>query len=188
MGIPISLASQHYKFSEQKMYNRDTILGTDVYILTAYFVDPKTICQADKIPNRKEGTTGSGLWLQNGTDPIRDSVQAPINQSDIGTTKWARGHCFISMGLHYWYDNRLDLDCDFFFPSFLLYNDGKLTGFGWATVGKYEISKRTEYPPLSALGSFLEPVPTCMAQRFNDAGGFTTMHLYFNAAPWNLLC
>jgi hypothetical protein len=32
-----------------------------------------------------------------------------------------------------------------------MYNKGKLTGFGWAVVGKYEFTKRTEYPPLSAL-------------------------------------
>jgi len=32
-----------------------------------------------------------------------------------------------------------------------MFNKGKLTGFGWATVGKYDYSKHTEYPPLSAL-------------------------------------
>jgi len=32
-----------------------------------------------------------------------------------------------------------------------MYNKGKLTGFGWANVGKYEYTQRTEYPPLSAL-------------------------------------
>jgi len=55
------------------------------------------------------------------------------------------------LGVHYWYDNRLDVACDLFFPSFLMYNKGKLTGFGWATAGKYEYTKRTEFPPLSAL-------------------------------------
>jgi hypothetical protein len=188
MGIPISIATAYYNFTHQPMYNQDTILGTDVYILTAYFFDPKTICQSNGISNRPVGVTGTGLWLQNGTDPIQNSFLIPINQSDIVSTKWVQGQCFISMGLHYWYDNRLDLDCDFFFPVFLMYNKGELTGFGWATVGKYEFSKRTEYPPLSALGSFLKPVPTCFAQRFEEAGGFTTMHVYFNAAPWNLLC
>jgi hypothetical protein len=54
-------------------------------------------------------------------------------------------------GLHYWYDNRLDKDCDEFFPTFLMYNKGKLTGFGWDAVGKYEYTKRTEFPPLTAL-------------------------------------
>jgi charged multivesicular body protein 7 len=80
------------------MYNRDTILGTDVYILTAYFFDPKTICQSNGISNRPVGVTGTGLWLQNGTDPIQDSFLIPINQSDIVSTKWVQGQCFISMG------------------------------------------------------------------------------------------
>lgn len=96
--IPISLVTQYYKWTEQKMFNRDTILGTDVYILTAYFIDPKTICQSNGNTIRKLGSVGTGLWLQNGTDPIRDSFTVPINQSEIHTTKWVQGACFISMG------------------------------------------------------------------------------------------
>jgi hypothetical protein len=85
-----------------------------------------------------------------------------------------------------------------------MYNKGKLTGFGWVAFGKYEYTKRTEFPPLAAITvslekllliiyifhiqSFLKPVPTCIPQRYNDAGGFTTMHVYFNAEAWNLLC
>ncbi|CAF3715712.1 unnamed protein product [Adineta steineri] len=189
MGIPASLINdKYYKFSEQKMYNRDTIAGIDVYILTAYFIDPKTICQSDADNTRKVGTTGTGLWLQNGPDPIQDSFSSPMNQTDANKTKWVQGACFPSMGVHYWYDNRLDTDCSHFFPAFLMYNQGKLTGFGWATAGKFEHTKRAEYPPLAALTSFLVPVPTCMPDFFHETSGFTTMHVYFNAAPWNLLC
>jgi len=57
----------------------------------------------------------------------------------------------ICLGVHYWYDNRLDLNCDEIFPAFLLYNKGKLTGFGWTLIGKFEYSKRTEFPPLTAV-------------------------------------
>jgi len=190
MAIPTSIVpGKYYNFSAQKMFNRDTIVGTDVYVLTAYFVDPKTICQSGRDASRlkKEGT-GTGLWLQNGTDPIHDSFQSPLYEKEINKTKWVKGACFPSMGVHYWYDNRLDTDCDTFFPSFLLYNKGKLTGFGWDTIGKYDYTKRTEFPPLSAITTFLKPVPTCMIDRYNAAGGFTTMHLYFNAEPLNLLC
>ncbi|CAF4146660.1 unnamed protein product, partial [Adineta steineri] len=134
------------------------------------------------------GTTGTGLWLQNGPDPIQDSFSSPMNQTDANKTKWVQGACFPSMGVHYWYDNRLDTDCSHFFPAFLMYNQGKLTGFGWATAGKFEHTKRAEYPPLAALTSFLVPVPTCMPDFFHETSGFTTMHVYFNAAPWNLLC
>jgi charged multivesicular body protein 7 len=80
------------------MYNQDTIAGIDVHILTAYFIDPKTICQSDETTNRKLGVVGTGLWLQNGTDPIRDSFLLPIDQSDADKTKWVKGACFPSMG------------------------------------------------------------------------------------------
>ncbi|CAF1451014.1 unnamed protein product [Rotaria sordida] len=190
MAIPTSMITEKtFKFLSQRMFNRDNIVGIDVYILTAYFVDPSTICTSgrDATGLKNEGT-GTGLWLQNGTNPISDSVQAPLYESGVSATKWTKGACFPSMGVHYWYDNRLEKDCDDFFPSFLMYNKGKLTGFGWAAVGKYEYTKRTEFPPYSAIKSFLNPVPTCMEQRYKDVGGFTTMHIYFNTAAWNLLC
>ena len=93
------ISDKYYKFSEQRMYNRDTIAGIDVYILTAYFVDPKTICQSDEHATpRVKRSIGTGLWLQNGTDPIRDSFSSPISQSETNQTKWAQGACFPSMG------------------------------------------------------------------------------------------
>ncbi len=92
------MASQYYNFTGQKMYNRDRIGGVDLYILTAYFVDPTTICRSNGDANREVGTTGTGLWLQNGPDPVRDSFSSPIAQSDADNTKWVKGSCFPSMG------------------------------------------------------------------------------------------
>jgi charged multivesicular body protein 7 len=93
------VTEQHYKFSQQKMFNRDNISGIDVYILTAYFVDPKTICQSNRdITTFKKGDIGTGLWFQNGTNPIGDSVSTPIQQSDADKTKWVKGSCFPTMG------------------------------------------------------------------------------------------
>jgi hypothetical protein len=65
----------------------------------------------------------------------------------------------IYLGIHYWYDNRLDANCDTFFPVFLLYNKGKLTGFGWVAFGKFEYTKRTEFPPLAAITVSLKKFP-----------------------------
>jgi hypothetical protein len=93
------ITEKYYKFSQQKMFNRDNIAGIDVYILTAYFVDPKTICQsAENTSARVTEFTGTGVWLQNGTDPIQDSFSIPISQSDVNQTKWVQGACFPSMG------------------------------------------------------------------------------------------
>jgi len=190
MGIPSSfITDKYYKYSTQKMFNRDTILDKDVYILTAYFVDPSTICSSGRdASSLKEEGTGTGVWLQNGTDPIRDSIHAPLHENEVSDTKWVKGACFPSMGIHYWFDNRLDSECDKFFPVFLLYNHGKLTGLGWVAFGKFDYTKRTEFPPWGAIQSFLKPVPTCMQKEYDDVGGFTTMHVYFNTSPLNLTC
>jgi len=119
---------------------------------------------------------------------FRDSVQMPMYENTVHTTKWVKGACFPSMGIHYWYDNRLDSNCAEYFPVFLMYNKGKLTGFGWVTFGKFEYTKRTEFPPLPVITAFLKPVPTCMPQEFEDVNGFTTMHHFFNTEPLNLRC
>jgi len=92
------MVSPYYNWTDQTMYNTDTIGGVDVYILTAYFVDPQTICSSTDIPNRRLGDTGTGLWLQNGTDPIQNSFTIPLDQNKINETKWTLGHCFYSMG------------------------------------------------------------------------------------------
>jgi hypothetical protein len=90
---------KYYNFTAQPMFNRDTIAGIDVDVLTAYFVDPKTICQAGRnAQTLKTVGTGNGLWLQNGTDPIRDSFVASLAESDVSSTKWVKGACFPTMG------------------------------------------------------------------------------------------
>ena len=93
------VTEQYYKYSKQPMFNRDTIAGIDAYILTAYFVDPKTICSSDENTNvRLKRDVGTGFWLQNGTDPILNSVSIPIDQAGTSSTKWIEGACFPSMG------------------------------------------------------------------------------------------
>ncbi|UJR07059.1 hypothetical protein I4U23_011347 [Adineta vaga] len=190
MALPVSMAKRDlYKFDTVKMFNRDIVAGIDAYVLTAYFVDPRSICGSgrDAALLKIEGM-GTGLWLQNGSDPIINSVQAPLYENNVNTTKWVKGSCFPSMGMHYWYDNRVDKECDEIFPVFLLYNKGKLTGLGWGLAGKYEYSNRTEPVPYNAVSSFMRIVPTCLKSYYDKVGGFTSIHLYFNTAPWNLLC
>jgi hypothetical protein len=93
------VSQKYYKWSSQPMFNQDTINGTDVYVLTAYFIDPKTICQPGRdAQSLKTVGTGGGLWLQNGTDPIRDTFVAPLVESDVVSTKWAKGACFPTLG------------------------------------------------------------------------------------------
>lgn len=53
--------------------------------------------------------------------------------------------------MHYWYDNRLDSDCQIYFPTFLMYNQGQLSAFSFGLPGLYTYSNRTEYPSLAVL-------------------------------------
>jgi len=90
-----------YKFDSVKMFNRDEVAGVNAYILTAYFVDPRTICQSGRDSARlKLDGTGNGLWFQNGSDPIIDSVEVPLHENEINQTKWVQGSCFPSMGIY----------------------------------------------------------------------------------------
>lgn len=52
-------------------------------------------------------------------------------------------------GVHYWYNITESMNCDNFFPAFLLYNGGRLNAFGWAMVIE-QSSKRFEHPPHSS--------------------------------------
>lgn len=85
------------------MFNRDRICGIDVYILTAYFIDPKRICRSKKNHYRKDDCRGNGLWLQNGTNPIRDSFLVSIKETELISTKWVQAQCFPTMGKHFVY-------------------------------------------------------------------------------------
>ena len=49
------------------------------------------------------------------------------------------------LGQHYWYNISTNMKCEDFFPVFLLYNSGKLTGFGWAVEADIK-SSRVEHP------------------------------------------
>ena len=46
---------------------------------------------------RSQGT-GTGLWIQNGTDPVANAMKIPAKQSDANNTMWTEGVCFPSMG------------------------------------------------------------------------------------------
>ena len=39
-----------------------------------------------------------GLWVQNGKDPVLDSVRMPETQAEADESAWTKGACFVSMG------------------------------------------------------------------------------------------
>lgn len=57
---------------------------------------------------------------------------------------------FHSAGQHYWYDISQNMNCDDFYPVFIMYNGKRLNSFGWNTYGDLK-SKRYEHPSASVL-------------------------------------
>jgi hypothetical protein len=61
------------------------------------------------------------------------------------------GRPFLVSGEHYWYELRVNMALDEFYPAFLLYNSGKLNAFGWALNVNLN-SSRYEHPTPSVFG------------------------------------
>jgi len=144
----------------------------DYYYLTAYFTEPKSIC--DKNINRPEGIIGDRLFFRVGEDKY---IEAPLLREDTNGTKWTLGRCFPGMGTHYWYDVSRGMDCDDIFPFFLLYNKkGHLNAWGFSTDIQLE-HPRVEHPPWWFIPMFFKTatLPICLGQLDHR----TTMHVYF---------
>ncbi|XP_060066698.1 uncharacterized protein LOC132546979 [Ylistrum balloti] len=162
------------EFPPAKQVNQTFVQVGDMYFLTAYFTNPATICSNGRTAeNFAANGTGNTLYIQNGTNPVANSLEIPMNESGLASTKWTRGHCFFSMGVHYWYDVESDMPCDDFFPVFLLYNRGRLNAFGWA-IGMDMTSPRMEHPPHDVIQTFMNPVPQCLL----NIPRLSTMHIY----------
>ncbi|XP_078695110.1 uncharacterized protein LOC144924043 [Branchiostoma floridae x Branchiostoma belcheri] len=88
-------------------------------------------------------------------------------------------------GQHYWYKFRPDMNCDDFYPVFLMYNDGKLNGFGW-NINTVLDSPRYESPPTGALSLFFAQKPPCFDERVRR--GLSTLHIYLDDSPSSNFC
>lgn len=155
----------------------------EINVITAYFTNPQGICSGSRPASEY---IGDQLLLQTGHDSSKTRA-IPFKQEDLKRTKWVEGGCFLGMGRHYWYNISKDMDCKDFYPMFLLYNKkGRLTGFGWVSIGRAE-SSRYEHPPPNRLewGFFQsETKPKCIP-KLKD---LTTQHVYLDSYPYLNLC
>jgi len=148
--------------------------GTN-YFIAVYFTDPYQICEAGT--KRRDNYVGENLYLQT-TDKL---MLIPYHEKNVlNGTKWVKGKCFHGMGQHYWYGIKTDMDCNDFFPIFLLYNQGILNGFGFAT-GSDITSSNVEHPTKPLLGLFFKPEtqPKCLDNEPN----LSTQHVYLQSSP-----
>jgi charged multivesicular body protein 7 len=156
-----------------------------MWVVTAYFVDPSTICTTGRSQAEFETEgTGTQLSFQNG--PTASSLMTiPMEESEVTTTtKFVNGRCFYGMGQHYWYQLSKTMSCDDTFPAFLLYNKGKLNGFGWAFNPNFDNSYRWEHPTRSVFGAFMQEVPDCLGVD----GPVSTLHVYMTDSPSTNFC
>jgi charged multivesicular body protein 7 len=156
----------------------------DYWTMTAYFVDPSTICSQGRTKDDlKSQGTGTGLWLQYGNNAITNSMNIPLKEEDIKKTLWGHGKCFYTMGQHYWFNISKSMECGDVAPNCLLYNKGKLTGFCFAPNYYLDSSRYdSPAPTIKVLTKFLDPVPDC----FYTDPSFqkqSTVHVYFNEKP-----
>ncbi|XP_019628073.1 PREDICTED: uncharacterized protein LOC109472673 [Branchiostoma belcheri] len=158
----------------------------DMLLLTAYFIQPSKICRAGRTDAEYQAEgTGTGLYIQTGPNSTSDVMAAPLRQADADGTDWTRGECFWAMGQHYWYKFRPDMNCDDFYPVFLMYNDGRLNGFGW-NINTVLDSPRYESPPTGALSLFFAQKPPCFDEHVRR--GLSTLHIYLDDSPSSNFC
>lgn len=178
-GIQTSVPKSDYTPSND-VIDRNFADDGDYWTLTAYFVDPRLICTSGRTKEQleKEGT-GTGLWLQTGSDPLEDLMSIPLTEEAAKQTAWKLGKCFYTMGVHYWYNVTKDMECGKFFPNCIMYNKGKLTAFCFSINANLP-SKRYEHPTAEQAKMFINPVPDCFATdpSYNPS---STIHVYFDA-------
>lgn len=153
----------------------------DYYTINAYFIDPASVCSPHKVNGQ---ITGDRLVIK-GKD---QEIKVELNEANLSNF-WTRGKCFYTMGTHYWASLSGPLnentDADDFVPIFLLYNKGKLNGFGWAFNADLP-SPRYEHP-YGVVDQFFYTFPKFFLDP-NKTRGFSTLHIFLDSTPQLNFC
>jgi len=185
-------ANNTYQFDQISMFLKNSIDSQDVYTLTAYFVDPATICTTGRLATDLTiSGTGNVLYFQNGPDATT-LIQAPMDRPTALSEGWSDNKCFVGMGVHNWYRQEEFQTtigpCDFLRPVFLLYTKtNQLLGFGFQHVGK-SVAPRFEHPPPAVVKLIVGPlVSPCLMEKAGGIG-VTTMHVFLISNPASQTC
>lgn len=178
-GLPFNFPSQNIR----RFFNDEG----SFYSISAYFMDPATVCVKQAAPRL---VTGDRLVFKSKTYQL----EIPRKESDVKLSNlWTYGQCFFMMGNHYWGDISgipltANMNVDDFIPFFLQYNKGQLIGFGWA-FNYNELSPRFEHPVEEQLVNFFPTgnIPSWMSDP-NRSGILSTLHVYMDNAPQFISC
>jgi hypothetical protein len=167
--------------------------GPDGFTISAYFIEPTAACTRI-IPRQTSRSNASLNRLL--IYSSRRQLELSVKEDDLDLNKWFKGQCFPTMGVHYWRNeaNKNVVDTNFigdpnaddFFPIFLLYNNKRLNGFGWAFNADLA-SQRYEHPTQSIYSLFFKQVPVFL----NDptkSGVISTLHVYLDSTPLLNFC
>lgn len=149
------------------------------YHLTAYFMDPKSICNA---PDRKGKGVGDRLLIQTG-DTWKTTMEIPMDAKDAAKNLWVKGRCIFQRGTYYWYNISKSMDCEETYPVFILYSYGKLNAFGWSIKGYFHDEKFAHPTSSYAYLAFdAKTFPQCIAKEEKTG---STQHVYLQSGGYD---
>ncbi|XP_048748025.2 uncharacterized protein LOC125660234 [Ostrea edulis] len=148
----------------------------DFIFFTVYFIEPERICSREHarfVDDFEHWGTGSGLFIQNGTD-AGSYIQIPRDEVELRHEHWKAEKCFWTLGRIFSYNFHDDQDCQSQFPLLLNYNHGRLTGF--SLLWKLDFSScNLEHPDKGLLRFMFEKVPKC----YYEMGRLTKLQFFF---------
>jgi hypothetical protein len=179
----------NYRFGDQPMFLNESINGVEKLVLTAYFIDPATICTSGRDSSVADDEIGNGLWFQNGMTPS-DLIEAPLKRTEAAAEGYNNNRCLPLNGYHNFYhsDQWGVNNCTDMRPMWLFYNkNDDLMGFGFTVVGNDQ-NPRFQHPP-GAIVKFVlgDGAPQC-AQDIGETVQFTNINVHFENHPETITC
>jgi len=158
-------------------YRSDNVLGNDVYLTTAYFVDPELICGNGRDKSSFDASgTGDRLLFQNGPT-FNDVYVSPLTIEAADASDYLFKHfCFLNMGRHYFHLNYDKATCEGLVPIQWMYSGGVLNGFVWQHAIAVEGSNWENVNDFG-LGMIIDRPPQCLYDLVASPG-VNTMHVY----------
>jgi charged multivesicular body protein 7 len=181
---------QTFRFDRVPMFQNITIRGEDFFVITAYFVNPFSICSEGRtLLDLALNGTGTGLWFQNG--PSANFLIEVSKDRATGWSKgWSKNNCWRAMGNHnFWQTEKYEEhNCNEIRPAFVLFDqvEDEMLGFGFTIPGSVNLT-RYESPPNAVISAIINPTPPCLTA-MNDRVGAATLHIYFVDQPWTITC
>jgi len=180
--LPVSAVDLEAEYIKgNPWYNPTVIRGQDYMAITAYFVDPSTICTSGRTQAEfDEQGTGYMLALQHG-ETWEDLMNIPELASDLPDPAefWYEHKCFPNMGTHYFNFNYDPAQtCAQLTPFQFLYKNGVLNAVVFQHIGDYYPS-RMELVDETAINGVTYVAPDCIYD-YAISPGIHAMHTYFS--------